>query len=188
MQKIHLSSRRGVLGSSVGLFIFFSVISSGIFASSPALAIQRGEEVKVVFCNDGDTCGVLRTTGEQIKVRLGGIDAPERGQDFYMESKRYLEGLIKNRFVKLECNGFSGTRAACIVFLDGRNINAEMVIAGYAWDYPTHSRRRYGQMQQDAENDVRGLWSGENIMSPFCFRFNQGFAAKECAENPRYQL
>ena len=58
-----------------------------------------GRVVKVV---DGDTVYVLDASNSQHKIRLSGIDAPERGQPFGMKAKEYLSGLVAGKDVRVE--------------------------------------------------------------------------------------
>src|SRR5512145_2571370 len=68
-----------------------------------AVSAQGAElEGKVVGVSDGDTVTVLDATRTQHKVRVAGIDAPEKGQDFGQRSKESLSGLVFGKTVRLE--------------------------------------------------------------------------------------
>jgi micrococcal nuclease len=80
---------------------------------------------------DGDT--ILIETGDY--VRLIGVDAPEKNQDFYNESKTFLTSLILNQKVRLEIdirNRDNYGRLLRYIYLNETNINLEMVRQGYA--------------------------------------------------------
>jgi len=49
-------------------------------------------ECRVVALSDGDTITILDTAKVQHKIRLAGIDAPEKGQAFGERSKQNLSG------------------------------------------------------------------------------------------------
>ena len=62
---------------------------------------------KVLYVSDGDTIAVKKTennkeTGNLIKVRLYGIDAPELNQDYGYASKEFLIKLIRGKTVRIE--------------------------------------------------------------------------------------
>jgi len=59
---------------------------------------------KVVSIHDGDTITVL-SGKEQIKVRLYGIDAPEKKQDYGQRSKQFLASLIAGQVIEVEPKG-----------------------------------------------------------------------------------
>lgn len=79
---------------------------------------------------DGDT---IIVSGK--KIRLLGIDAPERGEKCYRESKNWLENRILKKRVKLvkerKDKDFFG-RYLRYVFLNNSNINVEIVREGFA--------------------------------------------------------
>jgi micrococcal nuclease len=78
-----------------------------------------------------------------IMVRLVGIDAPEisskkrgAGQPYSQQSKKYLASLVLNKNVELKRYGLDQYgRVLCVLFLDGKNINLEMIKAGLAEVY-----------------------------------------------------
>lgn len=156
-------------------------------AASATSGKAEREIVRVTGCHDGDTCRALAKNGDRISVRLSGIDAPEVGQDFCPEAIVYLESLVKDRDIEIECDGTSYARRTCFLFVDGLNVNEEMVRAGFAWDFPRHSGGRYAPMEADARHNQRGLWAGRNIISPFCARMMTPYSERRCKLNPQYQ-
>jgi len=66
------------------------------------LPLAAGEfEARVVSAQDGDTLTVLRGQ-EQVRIRLHGIDAPEKGQAFGTRSKEYAGGLAFGQIVTVK--------------------------------------------------------------------------------------
>jgi endonuclease YncB( thermonuclease family) len=57
---------------------------------------------KVMKVTDGDTVTLLCSNNQQEKVRLDGIDAPEKGQDFGEKSKQYLASLVAGKMVRVK--------------------------------------------------------------------------------------
>lgn len=95
---------------------------------------------KVVKISDGDTITVL-SGKEQTKVRLYGIDAPEKKQDYGQKSKQFLAILIAGQVIEVEPKGKDRyKRTLGIIYYKGQDINAQMVLNGYAWAYVKYSR------------------------------------------------
>ncbi|HEY5825254.1 MAG TPA: thermonuclease family protein, partial [Cyclobacteriaceae bacterium] len=79
---------------------------------------------KVIAVADGDTFTLLTATKKQIKIRLHGIDCPERKQDFGNAAKKFLTDLIFNKAVDVkEMNIDRYGRTIGIVRIDSTNIN-----------------------------------------------------------------
>jgi len=123
----------------------------------------RQQNTIVTDVIDGDTFTL--STGE--RVRLTGIDAPEKTAYYYNESKTALEELIKGKIVALErdvSNKDKYGRLLRYVYVDnGTFVNLELVSEGYARsaEYPPDTR--YAEQLKQAENDSKannlGIWS-----------------------------
>ncbi|MEN5275736.1 thermonuclease family protein [Brucella sp. TWI432] len=144
----------------------------------PAVSADFKGKATVV---DGDT---IIIEGMKQRVRLYGIDAPEGKQPCLNElGDRYLCG-SKAADALAEIIGRNG-RAACeqldtdrygraiaVCFVDGVDINQEMVRRGWAVEYTKYSDGRYSVNEQEARSSKRGLWSGEFQM-PWDWRKQQ---------------
>lgn len=99
---------------------------------APAVqAMLNGRVVRVI---DGDTVVVLTEAATELRIRLAGIDAPEKGQPFGQRARQFLSCLVAGRVV--EISGASRDRYGRVLgtlWADGRDINAELVCAGMAW-------------------------------------------------------
>ena len=125
--------------------------------------------VKVVSVHDGDTITVL-SGKEQTKVRLYGIDAPEKKQDYGQRSRQFLATLIAGQVVEVEPKGKDRyKRTLGIIHYKGQDINAQMVLNGYAWAYVKYSRI-YVDQEKLAREKKRGLWQSSNPTPPWDFR------------------
>jgi endonuclease YncB( thermonuclease family) len=90
---------------------------------------------------DGDTLTVLDENKTQHKIRLSGIDAPERAQPFGQRSKEYLSMLVFGKTIEVETDKQDRyKRTLGKIVLDGRDVNLAMVVAGLAWHYKKYER------------------------------------------------
>jgi endonuclease YncB( thermonuclease family) len=78
--------------------LFFVLLIVLLFPALAAAENLAGRVVKVV----GDTVYVVDANRQQHKIRLSGIDAPERKQPFGTKSKQHLSGLVAGATVKVE--------------------------------------------------------------------------------------
>lgn len=124
---------------------------------------------KVIKISDGDTITILQDK-EQTKVRLYGIDAPEKKQDYGQRSKQFLASLIAGQVVEVEPKGKDRyKRTLGIIYYKGQDINAQMVLNGYAWAYVKYSRI-YVDQEKLARENKRGLWQSSNPTPPWVWR------------------
>lgn len=142
-------------------------------------AEKEGTCLKVL---DGDTI-IFREAGalDSIKIRLWGIDAPEKGQTFGTEATRKLARLIEHKSVLLRFHvearesteGHDGySRHLATIFRRGRNINLELVQGGYAWHYAYYAaeEKALAEAERQARDERRGLWADEHPQEPRQFR------------------
>jgi micrococcal nuclease len=137
----------------------------------------------MVSCNDGDTCRIKRATGV-VKVRLSGIDAPESDQTFGPQARAFLIELIKGQQLQLKCDGQSYDRITCGIYIGNRDIQSELVRAGWALDSPKYSHRKYAKEQSYASKNHLGMWTSKDLTSPYCWRWT---GTRECNKNKLYQ-
>lgn len=155
--------------------IVSAVLLSLLLPSGQAFADFTGQVVKVV---DGDTVHVL-VEGDQLrKVRLTGIDAPERGQPYGRKSTEYLSSLIASRWVYVASNRQDRyQRDLGKILLNDTDINLEMVAAGYAWWYRYYRDQQsvtdqalYEQAEDGAKDSGIALWADKNPINPYRWR------------------
>jgi endonuclease YncB( thermonuclease family) len=150
------------------------------FIQVPALAADDRYEGRAERVIDGDTVSVMTTGYERIRVRLYGIDAPEKNQSGGQESMRALKDLIENRDIEvvvLDIDRYS--RQVGLIYLDGKSINLEMVAQGQAWVYDRYCKDNnvcpgFRKAQSDAQRDHLGLWSDPNAVPPWDHRRGRG--------------
>lgn len=134
--------------------------------------------VRVVGVSDGDTIRVVGTDGKQIKVRLHGIDAPERGQAFGTVATKGLRSLLAGRQVSIEQTDTDRYgRTVALVYADGCNVNQAMVSNGWAWVYPKYCLQgfceQWRQMEAAAKAGKSGLWKDRAPLPPWEWRAQQ---------------
>jgi len=137
----------------VSAMLFAFVMAMASFAGA---APVKGMGITAV---DGDT---LHATIEKVKskVKVNGIDAPEKGQPFYKEAYEALNDMIKNKSLSIEVvEKKDGTTYATIT-VDGKNVAEEMVKKGLAWYYKREDPKntKLESMMENAKKDGRGLW------------------------------
>lgn len=124
---------------------------------------------KVVSIHDGDTITALQGK-QQIKIRLFGIDAPELKQPYGKKSKQFLANLIVGKVVEVEENGKDRyKRTIGTIYLNGTDINAQMVENGYAWAYRKFSKK-YTAQESQAKKQRLGLWRDKEPVPPWEWR------------------
>jgi endonuclease YncB( thermonuclease family) len=144
----------------------------------PALAQTKVLEGKVIAVADGDTITILDSGNKQHRIRLLGIDAPERSQDFGTNAKQHLSDLVFGKQVAVRYDKTDQYRRTLgKVMLDDRDVNREMLRAGLAWHYKYYER---DQLSQDRDvysfEEARarklglGLWSQAGPTPPWDFR------------------
>ncbi len=132
----------------------------------------------VVGLADGDTVTVLDAQKTQHKVRLAGIDAPEKGQPWGQKSKESLSDQVFSRTVTVEWSKRDRYgRLIGKVLVDGQDANLVQVSRGLAWHYKAYEREqspedrgRYAAAEIEARNARQGLWSEPAPMPPWDYR------------------
>ena len=146
--------------------------------TAPSLSQAETYTGLVVSIADGDTATILDASKRQHKVRLAGIDAPEKSQPFGNVSRQHLAGLIFQQTVTVN---FTKTdryrREVGTIIVDGRDANLAQLRAGMAWHYkqyereqPLAERRAYAAAEIEARDAKRGLWREPTPVAPWDFR------------------
>ena len=146
-----------------------------------ALACTASAETitgRVVGVADGDTITVLDANKVQHKIRLSGIDAPEKKQAFGNRSKESLSELAFDKTVNVETSKRDRYgRQIGKVLVNGRDVNLVQVERGMAWfyrqyqrDQSPNDRRLYEAAEDAAKAGKRGLWRDADPAPPWEFR------------------
>ena len=130
---------------------------------------------KVVGVADGDTLTILSPNSTQTRIRLFGIDAPEKSQAFGHKSKVSLSDLVFGRDVDVvvETQDRYGRTVGTVIHR-GSDVNLEQVRRGMAWVYLKYSRDpNYLEAETGARTTHRGLWIDEDPMPPWVYRHGE---------------
>lgn len=145
------------------LFLFLSILSI-------AQEIVSGKVVKVA---DGDTITILTADFTQIKVRLHGIDCPEKSQDFGNKAKQFTSNQCFGKvvMVKITDTDRYGRSIGVVTLQNGLTLNKELLKAGLAWHYKHYDQsKEYSDLEIIAKNQKLGIWSLPNAVAPWDFR------------------
>lgn len=156
--------RRPVLGPLAG-----AVMLALLLACTTASAERwRGRVVKVA---DGDTVTVLRD-GEPVKIRLEGVDTPEKKQAFGQAAKRFTLRLVGGKTVEVE--GLSKDkygRTLGRITVGKKRLDHELLRAGMAWHYKHYNKdKTLARLERQARAAKRGLWAQPKPQAPWDWR------------------
>ena len=134
-------------------------------------------ESKVVGIADGDTITLL-VSHREIKVRVAGIDAPEKKQPFGQRSKEHLSECAFGKTVSIEWNKTDRYgRTIGKVTADGVDCGLRQIQDGMAWHYKAYAKEQsaiersaYSEAESHARASKAGLWSDPHPTPPWEFR------------------
>ena len=164
--------------------IFFTNAFVIIFILS-ICSVRADFTAKVLRVVDGDTIHVVNKAGKKFKVRLTGIDAPEKNQPYGLASTYKLTQMLINKWVLLKSkpnneNIYSidrYNRVLAKVIYDGRDINLFQVSSGYAWHFKRYQKQQspldrelYSEAELNAKKKKLGLWDEKNPVAPWKWR------------------
>lgn len=135
---------------------------------------SKAEQGQFVAAPDGDTLHVQTETRGLVKVRVAGIDTPERGQAYWRVARAHLISFTKNKPIALDCfKKDRYERDVCRVAVNGEDLGASLVAAGLAWHYKEYQseqtpeeRKRYSALEVLAREKQIGLWQESDPMPP----------------------
>lgn len=199
---MHLKPRPALLAAVTRAagFRFFAYVCFVAFYFTAAIAAAAELRGTVVSVSDGDTITVLDHERVQHRVRLAGIDAPEKRQAYGERARQRLAALVFGKDVVVAwhkrdrygrtvgtvlapaCEG--GTCAG------SRDAGLALIEAGLAWHYKAYQseqqpdeRQRYAEAEETAKRNLIGLWGDANPVAPWIFR--RGIGSAQIAPNPQ---
>ena len=121
---------------------------------------------------DGDTVTVLRGK-EQVRIRLAGVDTPEKRQAFGQKAKQFTLGLVAGKEVEIRPKTIDRYgRTVGKIIVNGESLNKALVAAGLAWWYRKYSpgEKELGRLEAEARDARRGLWADPKPQAPWDWR------------------
>jgi endonuclease YncB( thermonuclease family) len=132
---------------------------------------------RVVGVTDGDTLTLLDGSRTQYKIRIAGIDAPERKQPYGERSRQHLATLAFGKEATADCYKRSYEREVCTVYVGDEDVGMAQIDAGMAWwfrryanEQPPQQRIDYESAEDRAAADRAGLWQDPNPVPPWEWR------------------
>lgn len=149
-----------------------------IFLFLSTFANAKTIEGLVVGVSDGDTITVLDQQKNSYKIRLQGIDAPEKKQAFGEKSKQSLHDLVHSKQVRIEYDKEDKYgRIVGKVTVDDVDVCLQQLVLGMAWHYKKYQneqsvsdRALYSETELKSKSLKLGLWSDDTPMPPWEFR------------------
>lgn len=140
-------------------------------ALSLAACVAAAETIdgRVIGVSDGDTITLLQvsdTTKTPRKIRISGIDAPEKAQAFGAVAKDAMSQLAFGPDATAECRTVDRYgRSICLVRVKGIDVGLRMIELGLAWHYkhyantqPREESASYAMLENESRAARRGLW------------------------------
>lgn len=157
----------------------FTFFRAGAYAVLPLLlagacvAAQQTTAVtaRVERVDDGDTLRVVMN-GQQVRVRIFGIDAPELNQPYGREALEEARRLLANRTVTLVQEDVDPYgRVVASLAVDGHDVGTDLVNNGAAWHFTQFSKSStLAAAERNARAAGRGLWALPHPVAPWQFR------------------
>lgn len=152
--------------------IIFLLVISGLFLLPTSAFAWPG---RVVAVTDGDTLvAEPESGGDRVKVRLHGIDAPERKQPYGEASRGFVIDIALFKSVEVEetARDRYGRIVAVVWLPTGESLQAELLRAGLAWVWPQYCTNceKWMDLQRRAMEAATGLWADGNPIAPWEWR------------------
>lgn len=133
---------------------------------------------KVIGVLDGDTIDILDSSKATHRIRLTGIDAPEKAQPYGQRAKEHLSDVVFGKQVEVQAGKFDKYgRTVGKVLVSGVDANLEQVKSGFAWHYKQYAaeqspsdRDLYSSAEDTARSLRLGLWRDIRPMPPWEWR------------------
>jgi endonuclease YncB( thermonuclease family) len=149
-------------------------ITALLLTAAPATAAKPHYELvgEVVKIADGDTLTILDGSKTQHKIRLAGIDAPEKAQAFGTKARENLAAKAFRRNVRVEVIDVDRYRREVgRIYLGDRFANMEMARDGFTWRYVQFDKAgEFSAAESEAREHRRGLWADPHPVAPWEWR------------------
>lgn len=146
-----------------------------LFLLAAPISAFASFEAMVVNVLDGDTLTVLTPQGEQFRIRLYGVDTPEKKQMFGQDARRFTAQMVSGKTVDIqEMDRDKYGRIVALVNYGSRSLNRALLENGLAWHYGDFCKQDFCKEWKEIEKNARksraGLWSSKKAMPPWDWR------------------
>jgi len=162
----------------VGIIIFLGLLvwSQTAFAKSftgRVIDVYDGDTVRVVQPDPKGGCSWIH------KIRLRGVDSPERSQSYGKAARQFVRNLLFGRKIFIKASPTKRDRwgriIADICWSGGKNpykcLSYQLIRAGLAWHYKAYDKdKRLSRAEMSARKAKRGLWSQAKPEAPWLYR------------------
>ena len=147
---------------------YYSFVCSTFITFLVCVAPAHAWPARVVAVADGDTITVEPVAGgDRVKIRLHGIDAPERKQPFGEAARSFVFDVALYEMVEVEDLGRDayGRSVAVVWMAEGETLQAALLRVGLAWVWPRYCPDcpAWEALQNDARQAGRGLWAAPGV-------------------------
>lgn len=169
---IHTTTSTKWVRGNLRILLATVLLAASVLSHADVLSGQ------VVSVSDGDTITLLDAYKTQHKIRLAGIDAPEKAQPFGQTSKQSLSELVINQEVNVLWKKRDRyQRLVGKVLIKDIDVCLEQIKRGMAWHYKEYQseqssqdRMKYNLAEKEARANKIGLWADESPVEPSKFR------------------
>jgi micrococcal nuclease len=155
------------------IFTKLKITLSILFAVSFCFAAETWIKGIVQDVHDGDTFK-MKVNGQIIKIRVYGVDAPEKKQPYGEEAGAALRNLIDGKEIRLRVlnKDVYGRTVGEPWLGDSLNVSLWMVKHGHSWWYKSYSKKRMDlkEAEEEARAKKIGLWKDDGAVAPWEFR------------------
>ena len=189
---------------TIGRFVIALLAATLLIAGQRAHAAEL--HGKVVGVADGDTITVVDSAHATHRIRLNGIDAPEKGQPYGTRAKEQLAALVFGKPVIVAWNKHDrygrivgqvrlAAPVACTAptCANSGDVGLTLIEAGLAWHYKRYQneqtaedRTRYARAEEEARSRRAGLWHDAHPVAPWDYRSNHRAEATRASSTPRF--
>jgi micrococcal nuclease len=146
-----------------------------LFFLIPTLCLAQEYTGTILRVIDGDTF-VFQTEEGSLKIRMFGIDAPEKSQEYGQESKAFLERYNHKAGILKKTGIDKYGRTLGVLFVENVNVNLESIKNGCAWHYKYYCKdAAFAQAEKAAKEKRLGLWKNNNPTPPWEYRKTHKF-------------
>lgn len=157
-------------------YLVLLFITATLSCAPPPVPLQG----KVIRIQDGDTFDLLMTGNKTTRVRLYGIDCPEKQQPFSSVARTALAELIFDKAitaVRKDTDRYG--RTVAIIYIHDTCVNEELLKRGLAWHYKHHDKNpAWANLENEAKRKQLGLWSQSHATPPWEFRRSKSNAVQ----------